>query len=466
MKVVLWIILQIIASYQCLHPYPKINLSKRAVGDCGEPLLLTPHIETGQIAKAKHLARVPITDDLGIESYAGFFTVNKTFDSNQFFWYFPSMETDKDRAPVLLWLQGGPGGSSMFGLFKENGPIRVRNGSFERREYHWALNHHLIYIDNPVGAGFSFTNHEEGYLSDEIQVGEQLYSTLTQFFKMFPELQQNEFFISGESYAGKYVPALGYTIHKKNPAAESKINLKGLAIGNGLTDPVNQVVLYSEYLYQIGLVDLNERTKIEGYENKLKKHLENSEWDQASDIFDTLLGRDMIEGKSYLTNVTGFNSWFNYLHTEDYCDGEDFAPMLLNSTVRKGIHVGQASYNESSTIVEKRFKHDIMQSVAPWLSELLSHYNCLIYNGQVDIILAYPYTVNYLRKLNFSGSEVYKTAERNFWKVDGELAGYVKRAGNLVEVLVRNAGHMVPTDQPKWAWDMITRFTHHMSYLT
>ncbi|CAF4941043.1 unnamed protein product [Pieris macdunnoughi] len=65
---------------------------------------------------------------------------------------------------------------------------------------------------------------------------------------------------------------------------------------------------------------------------------------------------------------------------------------------------------------------------------------------------------------NQEAKPVYKTAKRYQWKVDGELAGYVKQAGKLVELMVRNAGHMVPGDQPKWALDMITHLTHEKMF--
>lgn len=209
------LILQIFSAEGFLHPYPKLKLGPRDDGDPGKPLFLTPYVESGNITEGRHLARVPFTESLRIKSYAGYFTVNKTYDSNQFFWYFPAMIPNGKDAPVIVWLQGGPGATSLYGLFTENGPLRVRKGKFERRKYNWALSHHVIYIDNPVGTGFSFTNDPKGYCMDEIQVGEQLYSTLTQFFQLFPELQPNKFFVTGESYGGKYVPALAYTIQKK-----------------------------------------------------------------------------------------------------------------------------------------------------------------------------------------------------------------------------------------------------------
>lgn len=456
-------VLQTLALSQCfLHRYPKIELGPRDSGDAGSPLFLTPYVESGNITEGRRLARVPFTESLRIKSYAGFFTVNKTYDSNQFFWFFPALVPNGKTAPVIVWLQGGPGATSLYGLFTENGPIRVRNMKFESRKYNWALSHNIIYIDNPVGTGFSFTNDSKGYCTDETQVGEQLYSTITQFFKLFPELQQSKFYVTGESYGGKYVPALAYTIHKKNPTAKLKINLKGVAIGNGLSDPEHQMV-YGKYLYQIGLIDWNQAKVFQQYEDKAMNYIKNKQFVEAFNTFDTLLNGDLINGKSIFYNMTGFNFYFNYLHTKDYNGGEDFGPMLQKSSVRQGIHVGDLPFHDGKE-VEKHLIQDVMKSVAPWISVLLDHYPVVVYNGQLDIIVAYPLTVNYLRNLNFTGSEDYKTAKRYIWKVDGEVAGYVKQAGHLVEILVRNAGHMVPGDQPKWALDLITHFTHEKSF--
>lgn len=457
-RILLLFVLQIFGTECIFHRYPKINLGERDGGDAGSPLFLTPYIESGNITEGRRLARVPFTESLRIQSYAGFFTVNKTYDSNQFFWYFPAMIPNKKDAPVIVWLQGGPGATSLYGLFTENGPLRVRNNKFERRKYNWALSHHIIYIDNPVGTGFSFTKDPKGYCTDQNRVGEELYSTMIQFFQLFPELQSNKFFVTGESYGGKYVPALAYTIHKKNPTSKIKINMKGIAIGNGLSDPINQLV-YGKYLYQIGLIDWNQAKVFEKYENKTKQYIQQEQWLKAFETFDMLLNGDMIGEKSLFANMSGFDLYFNYLHTRDYTQSEDFGPMIQKSAVRNAIHVGELPFN-NGTIVEEHLKEDVMKSVAPWVSELLDHYYVVIYNGQLDIIVAYPLTLNYLRNLNFTGAEDYKTAKRYIWKVDGEIAGYVKQAGKLVEIMVRNAGHMVPGDQPKWALDLITHFTH------
>ncbi|KAG0422662.1 hypothetical protein HPB47_001552 [Ixodes persulcatus] len=105
-------------------------------------------------------------------------------------------------APVLLWLQGGPGSSSMFGLFVENGPYIVdKGGNLQMRKVTWARRYSMLYVDNPVGVGFSFTQQDQGYAHNESDVGRDLFEALQQFFTLFPEYVGNDFYATGESYA-------------------------------------------------------------------------------------------------------------------------------------------------------------------------------------------------------------------------------------------------------------------------
>lgn len=140
-------------------------------------------------------------------------------------------------------------------------------------------------------------------------------------------------------------------------------------------------------------------------------------------------------------NLTGFNTYYNLLKSKDD-DATSLSEFLNQAVTRRAIHVGNNLFQNSdgANKVEDYLKHDFMDSVADWISELLSHYSVLIYNGQLDIIIAYPLTENFLKKLNFSASDEYKIANRLIWRVDDDVAGYVKRAGNLTEILVRNAG--------------------------
>ncbi|XP_078284634.1 putative serine carboxypeptidase CPVL isoform X2 [Rhinoraja longicauda] len=398
--------------------FKEVTVSVPPTGDVdpGKPLFLTPYLESGQIEKARELSLVGPLDGPRVKSYSGYLTVNKTHNSNLFFWLFPA-QTRPENAPVLLWLQGGPGGSSMFGLFVEHGPYVVtKNLTLEARKVPWTSKYSMLYIDNPVGTGFSFTDKPEGYAQNEDDVGRDLYNALIQFFQIFHEYQQNEFYATGESYAGKYVPAIGYYIHINNPTAKLKINFKGMAIGDGLCDP--------------------------------------------EVVFDRLLNGDTVEYPSYFENVTGCSNYYNFLQCTEPPDQSYFNNYLSLSEVRKSIHVGNLTFHDGSK-VELHLLEDIMQSVKPWLTILMNNYRVLMYSGQLDIIVAAPLTERFLLTVPWDKAAEYKKAERHFWFVnpsDKEVAGYVRNVGEFHQVIIRGGGHILPYDQPERAFDMIDRF--------
>lgn len=444
-----------------VNPYPRFKIYQDD-DDPGEPLFLTPLIKKHMKEEALKKAEVHMSAFRNITSYSGYLTVDEHTNSNLFFWYFPA-ENNSAEAPVVLWLQGGPGASSLFGLFTENGPFQFDGDKLKIREYRWNRKLNLIYIDNPVGTGFSFADDEAGYSRNEKQVGHNLYEAMKQIFTLFDFSKTKGFYVTGESYGGKYVPALAYyTYHAQNkPTEDVRIPLKGMAIGNGLSDPVNQMN-YGDYLYQLGLIDYNGRKQFEEAEKKGIDCIHKHDMNCAFDVFDELINMDQTSYGSLFRNLTGYDTYFNYLVTKpDNADAE-MGHFLQSSLTRRAIHVGNKTFHdlEGENKVEKYLKEDVMDSVAPWVADLLNNnLTVWIYNGQLDIIVAYPLTMNYLHKLKFNAAKEYKNASREIWWVDGEIAGYKKQAGTLTELLVRDAGHMAPSDQPKWVFDLISNFT-------
>ena len=128
--------------------------------DAGEPLYLTPYIESGDIATGAALSQVvdPLDgiENDPFESYSGFITVRPETDSHMFFWFVPATDVDPSQAPVVVWLQGGPGASSMFGLLEIHGPIQAEGFNptiAVKNNYTWTNRANMLYIDNPIGAG-------------------------------------------------------------------------------------------------------------------------------------------------------------------------------------------------------------------------------------------------------------------------------------------------------------------------
>ena len=128
--------------------------------DAGEPLYLTPYIESGDITAGAALSQVvePLDgiENDPFESYSGFITVRPETDSHMFFWFVTATDVDPSQAPVVVWLQGGPGASSMFGLLEIHGPIQAEGFNptiAVRNNYTWTNRANMLYIDNPIGAG-------------------------------------------------------------------------------------------------------------------------------------------------------------------------------------------------------------------------------------------------------------------------------------------------------------------------
>ncbi|XP_006896197.1 PREDICTED: probable serine carboxypeptidase CPVL [Elephantulus edwardii] len=403
---------------------------------------------------------------MNLTSYSGYITVDKKYNSNLFFWFFPAQD-EPNHAPVVLWLQGGPGSSSLFGLFVEHGPYVVTSKlTLHARDYPWTRKFSMLYIDNPVGTGFSFTEDALGYAVNEDDVASNLYSALIQFFQLFPDYKNNSFYATGESYAGKYVPALAHYIHTFNPTADLKINLKGIAIGDPYSDPESIIGGYATFLYQVGLLDEEQEKYFQSQCDECIKHIKAGNWTEAFEILDRMLDGD-LNGSSYFETVTGCTNYYNILHCVESEDTGYYEKFLSLPEVRKAIHVGNNTFNNGSN-VEKYLQEDTMKSIKPWLIEIMNNYKVLIYNGQLDIIVAAPLTERFLMTIDWKGAKEYKTVQRRIWRVlkaDDEVAGYVRQVGDFHQVIVRGGGHILPYDQPLRCFDMINRFVFDKGWI-
>ncbi|CAI0452815.1 unnamed protein product [Linum tenue] len=187
--------------------------------------------------------------------YAGYYSLPTTKAAKMFYFFFES-RVNNSNAPVVIWLTGGPGCASELALFYENGPFQIRDDmSLQWNDYGWDQASNILYVDQPTGTGFSYTTDDSDIRHNETGVSNDLYSFLQEFFKGHSKYANNDFYITGESYAGHYIPALASRIYKGNKNNEGiHINLKGFAIGNGLTDPGIQYKAYPEYALAAKLI--------------------------------------------------------------------------------------------------------------------------------------------------------------------------------------------------------------------
>ncbi|KAL4712861.1 hypothetical protein ACJJTC_011931 [Scirpophaga incertulas] len=417
--------------------------------EVGTPLFLTPYIEQNKLEEAREAAAVDCELYRGLDSYSGFLTVNKEYNSNLWFWYFPAMNRPAADTPWMIWLQGGPGVTSLFGLFSEIGPFIVnKENKLEEIMYSWGKNHSLLFIDNPVGTGYSFTNDSRGYAKSHTDVGVDLYAGLQQFLTIFPELRQAPLTITGESYAGKYIPALGVKI-LRNKNDKQPINMQGLAMGNAWSDPVTLMKL-SKVSREVGLLDDRIADLLETLEMTIEEWIKNGELVKAFYYYNDAL--------SVFTTTTEVSNLYNYLE-EDFSLEGSYVEFIQRPEVRRALHVGNALFNATNfDDVYNNLLPVFMESVNPWIEELLEHYKVMIYNGHLDLGVPYKPTADMCDALKFTGSSEFRNYKRSPWYHDGIIAGYVREGGNLLEVMVRGAGHMVPTDKPSAAYALISAF--------
>lgn len=175
---------------------------------------------------------------------------------------------------------------------------------------------------------------------------------------------------------------------------------------------------------------------------------------------DRTIGGDKTKYPTLFRNFTGLKFYMNFLETVAPPEFNYFNVILSKPEIRKAIHVGNTTFSNGS-VVESHLLADQMQSVKDWLAVVMNNYKVLLYNGQLDIICAPVLTEKFLQLLEWKYTEEYKNATRHIYKVlpsDTQVAGYYRKVGEFYQMIVRNAGHILPYDQPRIAYDIISRF--------
>jgi len=169
--------------------------------------------------------------------YSGYIDASPT---KHLHYYMAESESNPSTDPVLFWFNGGPGCSSLDGFLYEHGPFRVvyngtGNATLERFEYSWNRLVTTVYVEAPCGVGFSYSSASDtasDYNATDDTAATDNLAAVEAFFEKFPDLKSRDLYITGESYAGIYVPTLAEAIVNKG-AAYTGAPLKGIAVGNG-----------------------------------------------------------------------------------------------------------------------------------------------------------------------------------------------------------------------------------------
>jgi len=339
----------------------------------------------------------------------------------------------------------------------------------------WNKKNGMLFIDNPVGAGFSNTLEETGYCkSTRTCVAQNLYALLQQFYQIFPDQHQVPLYITGESYGGHYVPAISAYIHEQNQkthTAKLLIPLAGMAVGDGWIDPINMVDGYPEMVFNQGLCDDREKAIITEYCRNTTALIKQNRMSEAFHVWDKMLNGDIWPYANYFHNITGSNDYDNFLNTNAPASFSYFAQYVNQPHVRAGLHVGNTPYGTNASRCEMALVPDFMVSYKPELETMLRSttppYKVLVYSGQLDVIIGAALTERFLPTVEWKDQAAFAAVEKAVWRIhptDTEVAGYARTVGNFSYVIVREAGHIVPGDQPERGLDMISRFVEGRGY--
>nr|CAG4717087.1 unnamed protein product [Naegleria fowleri] len=385
-------------------------------------------------------------------AHSGFFTVNKTVGGQMYYVFFEAQDGNPN-APIILWLQGGPGCSSATGMLIELGPYRINKKTLELypNPNTWNKHYHLLFVDNPLGAGFSHMQNPQGYIHNEEQMANELYSLLTQFFEMYKQYQPNPFYVFGESYAGKYVPSISYKIANEG----FKINLRGFGIGDGLTHSLVQMTNYDQYAYSLGLIDSKQQLEIQKLQDNVKSLILQERWFEATHAWDSIM--------SALNNFTGGINVYDVREYGDY-DFNYFLAFLNLPSTKTLMHTVGIQYNDCDAQAYSALYADMSKSVKYKVESLLNRgVRGILYNGQVDLIINMVQT-KWIEEMNWKFSSEFYNAARKPWTLNQKIVGYVKQYQNLYKVAVNMAGHLSPMDQPEALYDMVTRFIENKPF--
>ncbi|OWB75580.1 hypothetical protein B5S31_g5499 [[Candida] boidinii] len=415
-------------------------------------------------------------EQLGVDTvkqYTGYFDINgdedEDTDKHLFYWFFES-RNDPVNDPIILWLNGGPGCSSMTGLFFELGPSSIFNESLELtyNPYSWNANASVIFLEQPVGVGYSYTNKASSEVSSTKIAAKDVYVFLELFFKKFPNLIKNDFHITGESYAGHYIPNIASEI--LDHESERSFNLTSIMIGNGITDPLIQYDYYGPMACGKG-----------GYEQLIS----DEDCDSLDNMYKTCskLINTCYKSQNALTCVPATlycermmgpfeKTGLNYYDIRTKCEVNDlcykemgYIDNYLNKPeVMTILGCEVEKYTGCDDDVFRRFllTGDEMKPFQQYISKTLeSNIPVLIYAGDKDYICNWLGNKAWVEALEWEGQGSFNNATDLPWLSNvknGEYAGDVKSNGLLTFLRVFNAGHMVPYNQPENSLDMVNRW--------
>ncbi|KAI8810817.1 Alpha/Beta hydrolase protein [Cladochytrium replicatum] len=458
----------------------------------------SPSVRTGLLGQSSTSSRESyavkslknITDNADVMKllngiYAGQVPI-KADGSSLFFTYFPAPASASSN-DLVIWLNGGPGCSSMFGLMAESGPLRIQpDATFQPNPFSWQQKANMLFIEQPVGVGFSTVGSSASAVYNISGVGGDMYLFLNKFYDIFNETQSMSLYITGESFAGKYIPTIAENYVFKNNLTLTNgkpINLKGIAIGNGVLDDAQQALLdgsvsvsslineadfWRDTIKQTGIVSAESLTILDQllsqcipYINKQGGSI-NLIQQYTCNFYTFVLRRKVLE-----QNKSPDDACMDYYNVLKPCSNlvaEQAAieHFFSDADVRSSLHVSTATqkWAQCNDPIFNRWNDTGIPGSEKIYPRLLSRSDLrvIIFQGIQDDVVNHFYVERGLGNMTWNNAQGFTgniASGANNWTVNGAVAGTTLFERNLRYYRVYGAGHFVPTDVPRSALSIL-----------
>lgn len=391
------------------------------------------------------------------DNYAGYIPVGPK--GRQLFYWFVESENAPSEDPLVLWLNGGPGCSSLLGLLEENGPYVMRHGGqFVKNEFRWSTNASILYLESPAGVGFSEdTNPPVTWNDDKTAVA--TYAFLNSWLEQFPEFAHQPFFIGGESYAGHYVPQLAAQV--QNGSNRALFNrMKGFFVGNPCTgsigcgnfDPTLDVMLRYNGFRPLNAAVPMSAANYDHYDLLVPTCDNDQQFKRAQ--FSHPMGRAYAKRKA----ATFGNAPAPYGPCAD-----DYVTQWLNRPdVQAAIHANTSiTWVECSNALDYTINLAGVVALYHHFFETVPSWHIMIYSGLSDSVVNFVQTETIVNQFN----RTLLVNEYQAWNLPDyynssatQLGGFYLEFDRLSWAGVRDAGHMVPQFNPPAGKELFTSF--------
>ncbi|XP_017224281.1 serine carboxypeptidase-like 17 isoform X1 [Daucus carota subsp. sativus] len=427
-------------------------------------------------------------------------------DDIQIFYYFVESERNPREDPVVIWIPGGPGCSTLRTFFYQHGPLKFnymkstgKKMMLELNPYSWTKVSNVLYLDTPVGAGFSYARTSNALKSSDTISSKHVYDFLRKWFNDHPGFMSNPVYIGGVSYSGIVVPIITQEIYNGNEAGNKpEINIKGYFLGNPLTDRdidsnskipyAYEVALLSRQLYEsarehcsgdymnpMNALCARDLDRVEEclkyiYEHHILEPIcESSEDEASSPLVLYSLPQPRCREETYNYNIIwanekdvqralGVREEETYNYNIIWANEKDVQRALgvREGTVKEWEQCDGDHYlfgkNDTDT-----YSYNVASSIA--YHRNLTNKNCraLIYSGDHDLVFPHIGTEKWIHSLNLTVESEWAP-----WFVEQQVAGYETTYSDnnysLAFATVKGAGHNAPEFKPKECLAMVDRW--------